>query len=388
MIPLLTFLTAKCSFARGCEVCVHERIPTNDTPYRGRAAPEQTHTQIDYGPFPIQLILVVVAVGLVLGGALFLMMGLDHGELHCEGAGNECVYRRAVWVNTRPRTFAFELLKGARTTEVRSKDSVRGQVELDLGEQRLLLNSTSPPEAACVTRQINEHLEKRDADWTVRQENERWPAVAGAVTVLIALGLLWWALHDRGTIRIELSGRTLRWRRRLLGLRLASGELELPRDVQDIVVEWSRRNTFLQHRHALPKTFGQLHAVTSDGSTLPLFAVREGHAMHLEAAARLRDALELPERSALVAAEQARLAAEARPVATPSSFVGLGGRLAAAWMGACLGALGGMALLGVGKILLGANLDDPITTADTIFGAGGGCVGGILLALRMTRPKT
>ena len=354
-------------------------------PYRRPAAPSP-EAGFDYGPFPVPRLLLALAAPLVLVGALFVVMGLDHGELRCEDT--TCVYQRTTLVRSRSRAFPLSQLHGAQATEIRSKNGVRGQVRLDVNGQPFLLSSTSVGEARYVARSIKQHVANADSRWMVRQDNERWPAAAGAVALLLALAALLWAAKGSGTLRVEVSGEGLRWRRRLLGIRLASGETPLPRDVNDVVIEWSTRRTFFQHRHEPPKTFGRLAVVTQRGTKVPVLGAYAGHAVHLRAAAELRDALELPPRTPEREAEYERSAAAARPAETPSTFAGVGGRFAAVWLGLCVGAISGIALFGMGKLLLRVgSIDDPVGTLDLLLGAGGGAAGGVWLALRLTTRR-
>ncbi len=362
------------------------------SPYRHRARPEEPTVTVLWGPFPVRWGPLVAVVPCLFLGILLTMMGFDKGVLRCERAHNFCGYQRTTFINRRVRPFPLDQLRGARVIEVKSGKRTRSAVQLDLGERKWRMVPTTAAETQRVAAKINEFVKSDAPTLEVHQHNPIWFGLVGIGFLLAGMALLWSGLRGAGRIRLEVASDRIRWTRRILRLRASSGEFRLDafRDaIRDVVVEWSKRSHFFQHRHEIPETFARLRVINKDGSSRPLVERSfRGHEVHLRAAAELRRVLELPPRREDAQREQDHLAAAARPPETPGSFSGRGGRFAAAWLGMCVGSLGGMAVLGMFKLISQtASASDQITDLDALIGGGGGALTGILLALRLTRPK-
>ena len=362
------------------------------SPYRRRARPEEPTEVVPWGPFPARRGPLFAVVPCLFLGVLLTMLGFDKGVLRCERAHNFCGYQRTTFINRRVHPFPLDQLRGARVIEVKSGKSTRSVVQLDLGARKWRMVPTTAAETQRVAAKINDFVKSDAPTFEVRQHNPIWFGLVGIGFLLAGTVLIWSGLRGAGRIRLEVTSDRIRWTRRVFGLRLSKGELRMDafRDaVRDVVVEWSKRSHFFQHRHELPETFARLRVIDKDGTSRPIVERSfRGHKVHLRAAAELRRVLELPPRPADAQREQDHLAAAARPPETPSSFSGKGGRFAAAWLGMCLGALGGMMLLALFKLIFqSASTSDQITDWDALIGGGGGALTGIIIALRLTRPK-
>lgn len=360
------------------------------SPYRQRVVQGGESQVVSYGPFPGRW-LPVLGFGLGLFVAwLTSWIGWNHSVLRCQRGPDICTYQRSTLGKTRPIHFALSELKGVRVERFKSNNSSTndGQVQLDLGTRKLFFIRTSVAEAESTATELRTRLQEGVPAFEVWQRGRRWIGVLGIVLFVLDFALLSVTLRGAGRFVFHVQGSLIRWTRRILGVPVSRGETSVA-GARDVFVKWSKRSFFLQPNNAPPENYGQLCWVGQDGVSEPIGPKAfRGHAIHLDAARQLRSALELAPRTERTEREQTLLADATRPPETPSEWNGRSGRFSAGFFGMCCGSLAGLVLLVVVKVGLGLSyIDDSFSDRDFLIGSVGGALGGMILALLLTREK-
>ena len=169
-----------------------------------------------------------------------------------------------------------------------------------------------------------------------------WGVFIGPIIALIAAAVAYSGLRDMGSmvLQVDREAGRIRVARRILWIGLPWRTFALPRGA-DVIVE--RRKSWLDSRATASGQYGRLVLTAPGAERQPLSGFMRGHRVHLTAAAALRAALGHPPGSL-----EAELIEASTPVPHPMA-PNLAGRLAVAWTGACIGSMGGMAVLWAGR---------------------------------------
>jgi len=335
-----------------------------------------------HGPFPIRVWRLLGGLGMTPLGVLLVAMSMPE-RFTCSEQTGECRVERPL---RAPVSFSRELLRGVHVVQKRgSKGGIFGEPIIDFTNGAVTMRQVDPPQAASMARTVNDAIAGRTPiDVSLRES--WWPIAFFCFMVAAGLGLVATALRGIGRYRLDHDrGRgVLAVTSTLLGVPLSSAAVST-RDVVDVEVEWRRDKDLFHGRHAVGDTEGRLALVTAQGERRLLVAsYHRGYTLHRRAATELRALLGCPPRAPGV---EARLEGDAL-AHHPQPGALVGRYFSAAWIGMCCGSLLGMALYALVGLALGLlRLKDPVDENALVFGAGGGAVAGITLALYLSYPR-
>jgi len=336
-----------------------------------------------HGPFPVRVWRLLGGLGCV-GVGLFAILLATPQVLACGPSGADCRLERP---NTQPYRFSRSAMVPVHVVEVRgNKGGKYGVPVLTLPAGEFRLRQVSPMKAEEFAHTVNEALARGDAFEASLYES--WWAI-GFLGVIFAMGvgLVVTALRGIGRyhLRLDVMRRELSVERKILGFSRTLC-LVSTSDVVDVEVDWARDRDFFHARGQVGDTVGRLVLATAHGDRRPVTDGRfRGYTLHLRAAEELRALLHCPARGHDAVL---RHDADARLFHPPPPALGGGNRFFAAWLGLCCGSLAGMALYGVVGLALGIfNMRDSVDGFAVSLGAGGGALGGVALAMYLTRPR-
>lgn len=350
---------------------------------------------VTWGPFPLLRVrllvgLVVVAFGLGMG-----FMGMLSDTLTCARSGTAsgqqpgtCLYQSG-GRSSRDRRFALADLKevSVRHTETRNKGNVTrwGQLVLRIGDRELVMARELAEHADPHERELKSFLDTPAAPQLRIQTQRQMPlAIFALLTTLAGLGLLYSVLSGRRRYRCtwdalaQVLSVQQEWP---LGVRTGPPVTLSLRKPVDVEVDWGHVSDFWTHARALGARGGTPQVRLADGTTVPIASKPMiGYQVHLAAAEALRELLGCPRRT-LAEADRIQSAAEAARPLPPQGMQGVGGKIAAVWLGSCCGSLAGIFVGMLLALSVGhQKMSDP---AGGVFFVGGmlaGIAGGIWFA--------
>lgn len=331
-----------------------------------------------HGPFPIRVTRFLISILLLLAAIIVAMVSLSKSHLACT-PGARCVLTRGI--PARTTGFPMSALRDVRVDMKRgSKGGTQGVVVLVLdGGHPISLQQVSPERATEAAAAVRAGIAgQRPIDVTLR--GPWWLLSLGLALLASGLTMAYSATKGLGRFHLEITrgGAALRVRRLVLAIPVSSHEVSLE-GVADVRVEGGKLGEMWLGRGEAPTPAGRLVLVDRSGAARPLTAaVFPGQAVHLRAAAELLQLLGLDRRRHV----------EEQLASLPRATTPLGTRIAALWIGATVGSLVGVGLLGLAGIALGL-----LRTSDTIepwllvAGGGGGAIAGVALAVHLTRSR-
>ncbi|WP_437782432.1 hypothetical protein [Sorangium sp. So ce1097] len=331
-----------------------------------------------HGPFPIRVTRFLISILLLLAAIIVAMVSLSKSHLACT-PGARCVLARGI--PARTTGFPMSVLRDVRVDMKRgSKGGTQGVVVLVLdGGHQISLQQVSPERATEAAAAVRAGIAgQQPIDVTLR--GPWWLLSLGLALLASGLTMAYSATKGLGRFHLEITrgGAALRVRRLVLAIPVSSHEVSLE-GVADVRVEGGKLGEMWLGKGEAPTPAGRLVLVDRSGAARPLTAaVFPGQAVHLRAAAELLRILGL-DRQRHVEEQLASL---------PRATTPLGTRIAALWIGATVGALVGVGVLGLAGIALGL-----LRTSDTIepwllvAGGGGGAIAGVALAVYLTRSR-
>ncbi|KYF69907.1 hypothetical protein [Sorangium cellulosum] len=334
---------------------------------------------VGYGPFPIRAARLLFSLLLLLGAIIVSIIALSKDHLACT-PGARCVLTRAT--PSRTTGFPMSALRDARVDITRgSKGGSQGAVVLVLdGGHQLSLQKVSPERAAEVAAIVRAGIAgEQRIDVTLRGPWWIFPLAIG----MLAMGLTMAYSSTKGLGRFHLEitrgGAALRARRFVLTIPVSSHEVSLE-GVADVRVEGGTLGEMWLGKGEAPSPAGRIVLVDRSGAARPLTeAAFPGQAVHLRAAAELRE---------LLGIERERHGVEEQLASLPLTRTPIGTRIAVAWAGMTVGALAGLGIFGLAGVALGLlSTSDPIETWSLAVGGGGGAIAGVALALYLTRSR-
>jgi hypothetical protein len=250
---------------------------------------------------------------------------------------------------------------------------------LPRGEYRLL--DAEPDEARAIVASI-ESARSRGSEFRTTLTGPRWLLVLGAVFALMGASMAWIAVRRMGAFGLSIGhDGSLLVERRILGVPLGARSFAL-HGVVDVALEWSQEKDFWTSRSEA-RPAGRLALVFRDHRVPLTDEYWPGQTVHYRAAAELRRNLGFPP-----GALETELHALENTLVRPAMARTPGGVFGLAWLGACCGALIGLAILGLALLSLGLiHMSDGIEPWMLIVGCGGGAVSGVGLALYLARPQ-
>lgn len=347
-----------------------------------------------WGPFPLRRARLAGGVAILpLAGLLFLI-GLQHHILTCARSGplsGQCEWQTGLRESS-VRRFPLAALRSVRVaySQTQNKNHVThwGQLALNIdGRERMLLRQPAA-EADQAAASLQAFL-RDPAQPTLRLETARsLPMLGlGAAFALVGGGLLYSVWYGRRRFRFTWEVTTqqltmqLQWPPGIDVGPAVTWSLPSPVDVE---ISWGEvKDAFSSSRSPGPRG-GRLQVRLAGGELTSLLAApMAGYGVHLRAAEQLRRLIRCPERSAAAAARTEAAYAAERPQLGPG-WTGSGGRVAATWLGACCGALLGIAVSGTLGLVLGVLKTSDSADGPWFFGGMlGGIAAGVALAWRL-----
>lgn len=353
--------------------------------------PQET---VIWGPFPLRRARLVAGLVILPMAALFFLVGLQRDILICARSGalsGQCEWqlgRREKSV----RRFSLATLRSLRVayTETHNKGRVThwGQLGLNIdGHERLMLRqpaAEADKAAASLQTFLRDPAQQEvrlDTGWSLTMLG------LGVAFMLVGGGLLYSVWYGRRRFRFTFDSTMQQLSMQLqwpLGIEVGPAVTwSLPSPV-DVEISWAEVKDALSSSRSPGPRGGLLQVRLSDGeSTALLPRPMPGYRVHIQAAEQLRRLIRCPERSAAAAARTEASYAAERPQLGPG-WTGAGGRVAATWLGACCGALLGIATSGVLGLMLGFVKASDSAEGPWFFGGMlGGIAAGVALAWRL-----
>lgn len=347
-----------------------------------------------WGPFPLRRARLVGGLAILAMGLLFLLVGVQRQVLSCARSGalaEQCEWRTGLRERS-VRRFPLSSLQLVRVvyTQTSNKGHVThwGQLILDIGGREKALARQEVAAADASAARLRAFL----GDPT-QQELRIDTGIHVAMLLFggaFALGGLW-MLHSvwygRRRFRFTWDGLTQQLSMQLLwppGLAKGPPQTFTLQRPVEVEISWEEvKDAFSSSRSPGPRGGRLLVRLQHGGSETLLPYPLPGYRVHIRAAERLRALLRCPPRSADAAARIEDTYEAERPKLGPG-WTGISGKIAVTWLGACCGALLGIAASGVLGLLLGAiKLSDSADGPWFFGGMIGGIAGGIALAWRL-----
>ena len=340
---------------------------------------------VRYGPFPLRIGRFFGALAGFVGSLVVSLVALETQHVHCDfSAEGTCSIETHV-SNHDDARFRSSDLMGVRMETARKgkgKGKEYGIVVLVLprGEYRLL--DAEPDEARAIVASI-ESAKSRGSEFRTTLTGPRWLLVLGAVFALMGVSMAWIAMRRMGAFVLSIGhDGSLLIERRALGVPVGARSLAL-HGVVDVALEWSQEKDFWTSRSEAPRPAGRVVLVFRDRRVPLTDEYWPGQTVHYRAVVELRRNLGFPP-SAL----ETELHTLENTLVRPAMAQTGAGRFGLAWLGACCGAILGLAALGLGLLSLGLmRMSDGIEPWMVIVGSGGGAVAGVGLALYLARPQ-
>lgn len=339
-----------------------------------------------YGPIPVRPLSVVGAAGLLFVAWISAEMSLERVDLRCRADTDRCDWTTGGPSLRRHTVFPRAALTGVRvvaeTTSNKGAVTHYGVPYLEIASGAPLRSMrVTPEEAEAFAATVRAGIAGRQA-FSAALRAPVWGVFIAPIIALIAAAVAHNGLRDMGSmaLRVDRAAGQIRVARRILWIGLPWRTFALPRGA-DVIVEPKRTGSWLDSRAIAPERYGRLVLTAPGAERQPLTGFMRGHRVHLAAAAALRAALGHPPGSL-----EAELIGASTPVPHPMA-PNLAGKLAVAWMGACIGSIVGMAVLWGGAAAVGLTTG---TSSEEIWPIGGallGALAGIGLALWWTRAQ-
>lgn len=347
-----------------------------------------------WGPFPLRRARLAGGLAILGMGLMMILVGLQHHVLTCARSGalaGQCQWQTGLRAR-HVRHFPLAALKSVRIvqTQTSNKGHVTrwGQLMLQIGDREYALARQHEAEAETSAARLQDFL-RDPAQPALRIDTER-SLVACGIGLAFALGGAWllhsvWYGRRRFRFTWDAMAQTLSMQLHWpLGFAVGppvTWTLQRPVEVE---LSWEEvTDAFTSQRSPGPRGARLLVRLANGESQALLPRPLPGYGVHIRAAEQLRSLLGCPPRSPASAASIEAAYAAARPQLGPG-WTGIGGRIAATWLGACCGSLLGIATSGVIGLLLGAiKLSDSADGPWFFVGMIGGIAAGVALAFRL-----
>ncbi len=312
--------------------------------------PQSRSQRIVYGPFPIRAWRLLAAVIPLFLGLVFTLSGLKSQTLECRREGDivcEAVgFLAPDWRLTGTPSVRIETLRRGK-----GQGKEYGTVILESGGATARLMEVSGDEARELAARVRAWTTSTEPHLREDLSGSRWALLTLPIALAAFVSLLRSAFSGAGRLILEVGADALRVTRRLFGVSVRSWELSLAR-VEDVKVVWGREpKDFWLSKGQSPRELGSVCLVTKEGELRDVSAGGfPGRTLHLRAAAALRAALDLPP---LPGGVESELAASESAPERPAWASRVGSRIGYAWVGACCGAILGMAAFGIGGFAVG-----------------------------------
>ncbi len=363
-------------------------------PYQLPEADLSPEAAVVWGPFPLRRARLAGGLLIVALAAMLGVVGLQRHILACERAGaggGQCEWQTGLGASS-VRRFPLAALRSVRVaySQTSNKGHVSrwGQLVLNIEGRELMLLRQEEPAADAAAARLQAFLSD-PAQPQLHLETSRPVAMLGLGAAFALAGgwLLYSVWYGRRRFRftwdapMQQLAMQLQWPP---GLSVgAPVTWSLPRPVE-VEISWGEVKDFLSSpRDPGPRGARLQVRLASGESTALLPQPLPGYRVHLRAAEQLRRLLGCPERSAEAAARTAAAYQAAQPQLGPG-WTGLGGRVAASWLGACCGSLLGLVASGLLALALGVvKMSDSAKSAWFFGGMLAGLAVGVPLAWRL-----
>lgn len=349
-----------------------------------------------WGPFPLRRLRLLSGAALLTIALFVGYIGTLRDSVRCARVGpaaGQCQFLGGARGNTR-HDFAIAALTavGVKRTEShhRGRSTPRGQVVLYVAGREITLRTESPQAAeehAAELRNFTAHADVQSV--AIATERVWWGYVFVALMGLFGGGLLYSVVAGRRRFRLSYNSslQSLEIARQW-PFGIADGPIETLslRHPVEVEIDWGRVEDFFTSSRNPGASGGRLFVRLADGNRVPIAArLWPGYGVHLRAAERLRVHLLCPQRT-LEQRQRAIAAYEgARPRPAPQ-WTSSGGKVATAWLGACVGSLLGLFLsASIAVAFRLQRVSDPAGGFWFWLGVLGGAVAGVWLAFRVTQ---
>ena len=349
---------------------------------------------VTWGPFPLRRARLAGGVAIFALSVVLLLAGLQRHVLTCARSGTlsgECEWQTGLR-DSSVRRFPLAALASVRVayTQTQHKGHVTnwGQLVLSVdGRERMLLRQAAA-EADQAAARLQAFL--RDPEQKELRLDTGWslPMLGlGAAFALAGGGMLYSVWYGRRRFRFTWEAAAQQLSMQLqwpLGIDVGAKVTFSLASPVDVEISWEEVKDAFSSSRSPGARGGRLHVRPARGeSTTLLPQPMPGYRVHIVAAEQLRRLLGCPERSAAEATRTEAAYAAERPQLGPG-WTGSGGRVAATWLGACCGALLGIAISGLLGLMLGLVKMSDSTDGPWFFGGMlGGIAGGVALAWRL-----
>ncbi len=347
-----------------------------------------------WGPFPLRRARLASGLAILAMGLLFLLMGLQRQILFCARSGalaEQCEWRTGLRERS-VRRFPLSALQLVRVvyTQTSNKGHVSrwGQLILDIGGSEKAFPRQEAAAADASAAQLREFLsDKARPELRIDTGVQVGVLIVGGAFAAGGVWLLYSVWYGRRRFRFTWDGLTQQLSMQLLwppGIAKGPPQTFTLQRPVEVEIGWEEvKDAFTSSRSPGPRG-GRLRVHLQHGGSEALLPYPlPGYRVHIRAAERLRALLRCPPRTAEAAARIEDAYAAERPKLGPG-WTGISGQIAATWLGACCGALLGIAASGVLGLLLGAiKLRDSADGPWFFGGMIGGIACGIALAWRL-----
>lgn len=347
-----------------------------------------------WGPFPLRRARLVSGLAILAMGLLILLLGQQRHVLTCARSGvlaEQCEWRTGLRERS-VRRFPLSALRLSRVvySQTSNKGHVThwGQLILDIGGRERAMPRQEVAAADASAGRLRTFLsDPAQQELRIDTGMQVGVLLMGGAFALAGAWLLYSVWYGRRRFRLTWDALTQQLSMQLLWPPgIAKGPPQtwtLPKPVE-VEISWEEvQDAFTSSRSPGPRGGRLLVRLQHGGSEALLPAPMPGYRVHIRAAEGLRALLRCPPRSPDAAARIEDAYAAERPKLGPG-WTGLGGQIAVTWLGACCGALAGIALGGVLGLLLGAiKLSDSADGPWFFGGMFGGIAAGIALAWRL-----
>ena len=347
-----------------------------------------------WGPFPLRRARLVSGLAILAMGLLFLLVGLQRQILSCARSGalaEQCEWRTGLR-ERGIRRFPLSSLQLLRVvyTQTSNKGHVThwGQLIFDIGGHERAFARQEAAAADASAAQLREFLsDKARMELRIDTGVQVGVLIVGGAFASAGLWLLYSVWYGRRRFRFTWDGLTQQLSMQLLwppGIAKGAPQTWTLQRPVEVEISWEEvQDAFTSARSPGPRG-GRLRVLLQHGGSETLLPYPlPGYRVHIRAAERLRALLRCPPRSAAAAARIEDTYAAERPKLGPG-WTGIGGQIAATWLGASCGALLGIATSGLLGLFLGAiKLRDSADGPWFFVGMIGGIACGIALAWRL-----
>ncbi len=354
--------------------------------YRAPQPPSRSEDVV-YGPFPIRPWRLLAAVIPLILGCVFTLSGLESQTLVCSRNGDVvCAadgFLAPDWRLTGKPEVRVETVRRGK-----GEGKEYGTVILEAGGAKARLMEVSGDDAREVAARVRAWTASTEPRLREDLHGSRWALLTLPFALIAFVSLIASAFDGIGRLVLEVGAERLRVTRRILGVPVRSWELPLD-GVEDVDVTWSRdEKDFWVSKGQRPRELGCVYLLTKGGERREVSTrAWPGQTLHLRAAAGLRAALQFPP---LAGGVEARLAAIESAPERPAWASRVGSRIGYGWVGACCGAILGMAAFGIGGFAVGVvQMKDALPTwvmSGALLGAGAG-VALVLWLARVQVPR-